>query len=122
MNKRIFILEDELSRMDWFNQTFADCEIVTSSNVEDALNKLRSGNFDLIFLDRDLGHPQQSGENVAWAMMQESLCPDATVVVHSLNTYGQKVISRYISSYNSDVQVIPFTSLSGMTREDFGFN
>ena len=115
----VFILEDEPERVKWFRKTFGDCNLVFTKDVDTACDELRTKDYDLVFLDRDLSHPTENGEDVAWAMKQERLASHACIVIHSVNQRGQRVINRYLSSYHSNVHQIPFTQLRKMKREDF---
>jgi len=117
----IFVLEDSPERIKWFRKTFEDCNLKFTDDVKIACEELRTKDYDLIFLDRDLGHPRgENGEDVAWAMKEEKLAPEATVVVHTVNPRGQRVIKRYLEEYHKDVHVINFVQLRKMKREDFG--
>ena len=116
---KIFILEDAPERMNWFLETFSDCDIDYTDDVHKGYEYLSSNSYDLIFLDRDLGHPKYTGEDLAWEMMEEKLSPHATVVVHTVNTRGQRVIPKYLKRYNKKVYQIPFPQLSKLKREDF---
>lgn len=115
----IFILEDAPERVSWFQSTFHDCKLSITDNVEQACAILRSGSFDLIFLDRDLGHPRYNGEDVAWVMKNENLGRNSCIVIHTVNVRGQRVIPRYLQDY-PNVHLIPFPQLMNMKREDFG--
>ena len=115
----ILILEDAPERIEWFKQTFEDCNLVFTQDVVTACNELRTNKYDLIFLDRDLSHPVENGEEVAWVMRQEQLAPNACVVIHTVNPRGQRVINRYLSDYHTNFHQIPFTNLRKMRRSDF---
>jgi len=117
-NLNVFILEDAPERISWFQNTFSDCNIIITHNVEEACNLLRGNNFDLIFLDRDLGDLKFSGEDVAWCMKNENLQNNACIVIHTVNTRGQRVMPRYLQNF-SNVNVIPFPQLMNLKREDF---
>jgi predicted O-methyltransferase YrrM len=117
----IFILEDCPERIKWFSSTFDGHNIFITDNIDEACDKLRSQNYDLIFIDRDLGHPRgDNGEDVAWIMKEEELQPDACIVVHTVNPRGQRNIKKYLDKYHSDVNMIDFTRLRKMKRKDFG--
>lgn len=116
---RILILEDDPNRFAWFRKTFADDDVTFTTRVPQALSCLRGSSYDLIFLDRDLGQPKENGEDVSWAMKEEKLAENSTVVIHSVNTYGQRNMKRDIESYNPNVEVIPFTQLRKLNRVDF---
>ncbi len=116
---RILILEDDRERSKWFMKTFVADDLTFTKRVPQALSCLRGSSYDLIFLDRDLGQPKENGEDVSWVMKQEKLATDATIVIHSVNTYGQRNMERHIKSYNPNVEVIPFPKLMKLNREDF---
>jgi hypothetical protein len=115
----IFILEDAPERIKWFQQTFGDCNIVYTKDVETACDELRTKDYDLIFLDRDLGHPKENGEDVAWVMKEEQLARNACIVIHTVNPRGQRNIKKYLEQYHRDVHLIDFTLLRKMKRSDF---
>jgi len=115
----IFVLEDAPERRQWFLSTFADCDITFSDRVEDSLDKIRTGQYDLIFLDRDLGHPKENGEDVAWCMKEEKLAKNACIVIHTVNPRGQRNIKKYLESYHDNIHMIDFPKLRKMHRSDF---
>ena len=62
----IFVLEDSHERIKWFQKTFGDCNLTFTDDVKTACDELRTKDYDIIFLDRDLGHPRgENGEDVA---------------------------------------------------------
>lgn len=115
----ILVLEDAPERVKWFRKIFGDCNLVFTKKVDDACDELRTKDYDLIFLDRDLSHLTENGEDVAWAMKQEKLASNACVVIHTMNMSGQRVIARYLSSYHTNFHQIPFSKLMKMKRSDF---
>ena len=116
---RIYIVEDAPERMEWFRKVFHDCEIYHTMNVEQACNDIEENEYDIIFLDRDLSHPKFTGEDIAWHMMEKQLAQKSAIVIHSMNTRGQRNIKKYLEKYHSQVYVIPFSQLRKMKREDF---
>lgn len=119
---RIYIVEDAPERMEWFRKTFHDCEIYHTDQVEQACNDIEENEYDIIFLDRDLGHPKFNGEDIAWHMKENELAEDSAIIIHSVNPRGQRNMSKYLGEYHSQVLVIPFTQLIKMKREDFILN
>ena len=116
----IFILEDNIERIKWFEQIFSDCNIVSTFNIDIACDELRTKDFDMVFLDRDLGYlGGKSGEDVAWVMKEEKLVPNACIIVHTVNPGGQRNMKKYLESYHKNVNMIDFTSLIKMKRSDF---
>lgn len=108
---QIFVLDDNLERIDLFKQAYGSKNVVVASNVKSSVNLLRSRKFAKVFLDRDLSSNAENGEDVAWQMKQEKLCQETPVVIHSENTRGQRVMSKYLNTYHSNVKVIPFRQL-----------
>jgi DNA-binding LytR/AlgR family response regulator len=119
---KIYIVEDAPERMEWFEEVFADCEITHTDQVEQACNDIEENEYDIIFLDRDLGHPKLNGEDIAWHMMENELAQDAAIVIHSVNPRGQRNMKKYLDKYHPQVLQIPFTQLRKMGREDFRLN
>ncbi len=116
----IFVLEDCPERTKWFRKTFGDCNLVFTDDIKIACDELRTKDYDLIFLDRDLGHPRgENGEEVVWVMKEEKLAKKACVVVHTVNPRGQRVIQGYLKEYHNNFYMIDFTKLVKMKREDF---
>ena len=115
----IFILEDCPERTKWFQKTFGDCNLCITKDVKTACDEIRTKDYDLIFLDRDLGHPKENGEDVAWVMKEEQLAKTACIVVHTVNPRGQRNIKKYLEKYHNNVNMIDFTRLRKMKRSDF---
>jgi len=115
----IFVLEDSLERIKWFKETFKDCNIFFTKKVKEACEKLRSEKYDLIFLDRDLGSIEENGEEVANIMRKEKLSSNACIIIHTVNPFGRINMKKYLKSYHKNVNVIDFTQLIKMKREDF---
>jgi len=116
----IFVLEDSPERIKWFRKTFGDCNLTFTDDVTTACDELRTRDYDLVFLDRDLGHPKENGEDVAWVMKEEKLAQNACVVIHTVNPRGQRVIKRYLEEYHTNVHSINFTQLWKLKKEAFG--
>lgn len=116
---KILILEDAPERWEWFRSVFSDCDLTITDKASQACQEVHKGDYDLIFLDRDISHPTESGEDVAWEMKMGQLAQDAIVVIHTVNPHGQRVMKRYLDSYHPSVYQIPFTELRKMKRSDF---
>ena len=118
----IFILEDSPERIKWFQTTFGDCNLVYTKDVKTACDELRTKDYDIIFLDRDIGHPKENGEDVAWIMKEEQLANDALIIVHTVNPCGQRNIKKYLGTYHKNFHVISFVQLRKMKRSDFNIS
>ncbi len=116
---KIFVLEDDPERISWFKKTFDDCEISFTKDTSEARKKLKNNKYDLIFLDRDLSNPYRNGEDVAWEMARYKLAQDTTIIIHTENARGQRVMKKYLEKYHNNVHQISFIDLKHMYRIDF---
>lgn len=97
---KVFILEDDWTRMALFNEALAGAIVSHAVNVNDALEilretKTRGENFDLFLLDHDLGGEQMvsvSDENTGSGFVRSQLAQEMmvgkTVIIHSYNPGG----------------------------------
>jgi len=115
---KIFILEDCPQRIEWFKKTFSDCELVITADVNTAFNELTNKQFDIIFLDRDLGSPHTTGEDLAWEMKNNKVASSTPIIVHSENARAHRVMPRYLRSYHEDVTVLPFGRLKNYSKNE----
>jgi len=107
----VFVLEDAPERIDWFKKTFANDNIDITDSVDSSIKKLSHNTYDLIFLDRDLGKLKETGEDLAWSMLENKMAKETPVIVHSMNSRGQRVIQKYLKKYKKDVYSIRFNDL-----------
>ena len=105
----ILFLDDELWRhdavSDWAHQEDTNTfHVFTSRN---AINSLRTGYFDIVFLDHDLvvnSDREQSGMDVVDFLVEESQKPESDVwmpglvVVHSWNNHAALVMIEKLKS------------------------
>tara|TARA_Y100000310_G_scaffold57488_2_gene52742 strand:+ start:64084 stop:64449 length:366 start_codon:yes stop_codon:yes gene_type:complete len=115
----IFILEDSTERMEWFRSVFSDCNIHHTKIVKVAEDSLRKNHYDLIFLDRDLGDDEACGEELTKVMMEEKLCLDTCIVIHTINPWGKYKMREHLQRYHKNFYEIEFTELVKKSREDF---
>lgn len=107
----VLVVDDDPEHIRIFRTAFGCDKTVVAKDAGAAIGMLRSMKFDKVFLERDLSSPNSTGEDIAWAMQKERLCPQARVIIHSENKRGQKVMARYIGQYHNDVSVVPFREL-----------
>jgi len=118
MMTKIFVLEDSLTRIDWFQSKWGIDNVIFTDNPISALNILNSNvHFDVIFLDHDLGGgPYERGVNgdgidlANWMAEQKIHC-DTPIVVHSLNVPGSENIMNALKNTHKHVHRIDFISL-----------
>ena len=115
----ILVLEDEIERRNWFNKIFFSDEVTFTFSVKRTIQCLKEDNYDIIFLDRDLGDTEDNGEKVALEMMKQKLNLRATIVIHTMNPNGQESMKCYLEKYHKKVYIIPYTQLIKMKRKDF---
>ena len=79
--KRVLVVEDEQSILDILVELFDSPgnEVVRADNLNDALEALRAGTFELVVTDLRLGGKRDGGLQVM--AMAGMLSPDATVLV-----------------------------------------
>lgn len=115
----IFILEDSPERIKWFQKTFCDCNLLFTKHVEEACNELRTKDYDIIFLDRDLGEDLPCGEELTKVMMEERIAKNSCIVIHTNNPWGRRCMRDHLKTYHDNFYEIEFTCLMNKRREDF---
>jgi hypothetical protein len=120
---KIFVLDDDMNRIEWFQKKFGKENVYFATCVSDAKDGLRSyGRLDYIFLDHDLGGPYTRGPDgdgidVAQWMAQESIQCDTPVVCHSLNDAGAMSICHSLNATHVAIRC-DFLTLVGMDIAD----
>lgn len=114
MIKSILILEDDLTRIDWFHKTLDDEFKVTYTDYADTAKYLLNHNkYDLIFLDHDLGgkvYVSTADENTGSRVADEieKLKLTTPTIIHSWNPAGVDYMANKIPHANP----IPFGTFS----------
>jgi len=92
---RILVLEDDPSRVKKIKQELVGFVVDFSDNVSDAINLIETYQYDLMFLDHDLGGKQMvnssqegTGYQFAKAIAISRLNKGTTVIIHSCNPAG----------------------------------
>jgi len=91
IDKKIFVLDDEIARISWFQKNWTNVEYAHDPVQAEKL--LSENDYDLIFLDHDLGGayergPLGDGIDLARVMVEKEIHKDTPIVVHSLNYDG----------------------------------
>lgn len=115
-NVSIFILDDSEERIEHFSRAFVGKEFHWAKKVKDALDKLRNNEYNLIFLDHDLGGEYTCGTDgdgidVAKVMAAEKLQQDAEIWLHSCNSVGRQNMYNTLSSTHAKLHLCPFHNL-----------
>jgi CheY-like chemotaxis protein len=128
---KIFILEDDMSRMALFWEVLEGQNISHADNVEDAKRLYKEqAPFDVILLDHDLGGEQMVGsemQNTGAAFCRWLTVPEAKEVtlIHSYNPQGAAEMYRILTLDKGWQQVacLPFGTrilayLKGLVQGD----
>jgi len=119
----VFILEDDMNRMEWFHNNMSrlldsyDYNIIAAEDVATAkkLFEVWNGEFGMYFLDHDLGgeqmvsiqEPNTGSEFAKWLVEQGVKGNKETIYVHSLNPAGAINI---MANFDKSIRA-PFTWL-----------
>jgi len=109
---KVLVLEDNKDRLEWFKETFKKAELSICTIVEEAewLIKVIKWEFDLIFIDHDLGKVRD-GYDFAKLLAEEirvgRVTNDPSIYIHSLNPVGV----ANMKSVLRDATIIPFSEL-----------
>ena len=123
---RIFLLEDDERRCDWFNKRFKGDELDIACEVEEAKELLSKRTYDSIFLDHDLmpehyGSDTPDDERTGYAIAsflaeQPELQRSATIMVHSFNADGALRMVETLRRAGRQADYIPFHMLEERLR------
>jgi hypothetical protein len=115
---RILFLDDDRFRHETFLGASVGHAVTAAFNASEAITALESGEFDLVYLDHDLGGEEsegllldgaEDGRFVAGAIAGFArLYPDAYFVVHSLNFGGASSMVESLREAGLMADHIPF--------------
>ena len=99
---KIFILEDDITRIDWFRKEFANHQLFIAMDADGGKQAVHCEKYDLMFLDHDLGgkvfvnsEDSNTGFQVAKEILK-SRNAGTPVVIHSWNPIGTKNIASLL--------------------------
>ena len=123
---RIFLLEDDQRRCQWFAKRFKGDEIDIACDVEEAKELLQTNAYDSIFLDHDLmpehyGAETPDDERTGYAIAsflaaRPDLQRAATIMVHSFNAEGALRMVEQLRGAGRQVDYVPFHFLGERLR------
>ena len=115
---RVFILEDDERRCEWFAKRFKEDVIDIASEVSEAKELLESRRYDSIFLDHDLmpehyGAETPDDERTGYAIAsflasRPELQRSATIMVHSFNADGAMRMVEELRKAGRQAEYAPF--------------
>ena len=119
---RVFLLDDDKRRHEWFALRFKGDFIDMAHNVEQAQELLSTNSYDAIFLDHDL-HPEhynsinhddaRTGFAIAsWLASNPELQRAATIMVHTRNADGAMRMVEEMRRAGRSAEYLPFPLLA----------
>jgi len=123
---RIFLLEDDERRCEWFAKRFKGDRLDIASDVPLAKELLETRRYDSIFLDHDLipehyGATENDDERTGYAIASflathPELQRSATIIVHSFNDDGAMRMVEELRGAGRHAEYIPFHFLEDRIR------
>ena len=119
---RVFLLDDDQRRHDWFSTRFKKDVVDVADNVEAAQQLLSTNSYDAIFLDHDL-HPEhynsdehddtRTGYAIAsWLAANPKIQRASTIVVHTRNADGAMRMVEELRRAGRTADYVPFPFLA----------
>jgi len=118
---RVFLLEDDKRRHQWFVKRFAGDEIDIADTVQAGRELLSKYSYDALFLDHDL-HPEhynaastddeRTGYAIAsWLAANPELQRASTIFVHTRNAEGAMRMVGQLRNAGRTAEFVPFPLL-----------
>lgn len=123
---KVFLLDDDIRRHQWFAQRFKGDLLDVAHNVEQAREFLSGNAYDAIFLDHDL-HPEhynslisddeRTGYAIAsWLAANPQLQRASTILVHTRNADGAMRMVEAMRRAGRSAEYVPFPYLAERIR------
>ncbi len=119
---RVFLLDDDLRRHDWFTRRFAGDYLDIADDVEQAREFLSTNFYDAIFLDHDLlpehyhaetTDDERTGYAIAtWLASRPELQRASTIMVHTRNADGAMRMVEELRRAGRQAEYVPFPLLA----------
>ncbi len=119
---RVFLLDDDTRRHEWFAKRFAKDHLDVASNVAEAIALLGSSSYDAIFLDHDLlpehynsivPDDEQTGYAIAaWLAERPDQQATASILIHTRNADGALRMAERLRLAGRQAEYIPFPLLT----------
>ncbi len=123
---RVFLLEDDERRCEWFAKRFKGDHLDIVDDVSQARELLETRTYDSIFLDHDLmpehyGATESDDERTGYAIAsflaaRPDLLRSATIMVHSFNADGAMRMVEELRRAGRQAEYIPFHFLEERIR------
>ncbi len=118
---RVFLLDDDTRRHDWFSERFKGDFVSITDNVEEARQLLSASSYDAVFLDHDL-LPEHYNSSItdddrtgyaiaAWLAANPQFQRAATILVHTRNADGAVRMVEELRRAGRTAAYVPFPFL-----------
>lgn len=112
---RILVMDDSVSRLESFQQWLREHEVVMAETAPEALAALLQNDFDIVFLDHDLGYSQPTGSYMTrqWKLNYEKYATKhTTAVVHTSSDAGASLMMEDLRNMSMKIIRRPFYMLT----------
>ena len=123
---RVFVLDDDTLRHDWFARRFAGDRLDFAEEPARAVELLSSNPYDAIFLDHDLlpehYHAEEHDDErtgyavAAWLAAHPAAHPFSTVIVHTRNADGALRMVNLMRHAGRRAEHVPFPLLAAKVK------
>lgn len=123
---RVFLLEDDSRRYEWFAKRFAGDHLDAADEVNRAKELLSSNVYDAIFLDHDLrpehyhavsNDDERTGYAIAsWLAARPELQRASTILVHTRNADAAMRMVEELRRAGRQAEYVPFQFLEDRIR------
>jgi hypothetical protein len=119
---RVFLLDDDTRRHQWFARRFEGDQLDVADDVKSAQKLLSANLYDAIFLDHDLlpehygseeWDDERTGYAIAlWLALQPELQRASTILVHTRNADGAIRMVEELRRAGRQAEYVPFPLLA----------
>ncbi|MEA2204979.1 MAG: Cyclic-phosphate processing Receiver domain [Blastocatellia bacterium] len=123
---RVFLLEDDPRRFEWFAKRFAGDHLDAADEVNLAKELLSTNVYDAIFLDHDLrpehyhaksNDDERTGYAIAsWLAARPDVQRASTILVHTRNAEGAMRMVEELRRAGRQAEYVPFQFLEDRIR------
>jgi hypothetical protein len=113
---KIFILDDDENRQEWFKKEFTHVQIVSALDIDEAVKKFNN-TYKLILLDHDLGnriYVPSEDRNTGYQFCKHLLEYEITcdILLHSMNSVGVNNMKNLLETKFKNIYLLDFGSLT----------
>lgn len=121
--KKIFLIEDDVLRIDWFKRELGiGNELTVAIDIDQAIERFNPP-YDVMFFDHDLGGRQmvdstdintgyQFAKHIVNDPLLKMLTKSTPILIHSLNVFGAgNIFSLFEDHEYEEVHILPYHNL-----------